>query len=222
MAQRRRPLLLVICDWNGTLMNDLHLSYGAVCAIFKHYKIFPPTLKTYRREITADYMQFYTDHGIPKTALREDRNAIRKAYFEERWNDAQLHDHAEELLLLLQQLRLHTGIVSAEIEDVLKARIEQFRITPFFDYVMGNAWNKEEGLRKLLDTLGFSFDEAAYVDDTYDGLIAAKNVGMLPIGVTHGYNIPDRIHAAQPDARYIGNSLADIMHIIQKEVGRNR
>ncbi|MEK7465587.1 MAG: HAD hydrolase-like protein [Patescibacteria group bacterium] len=222
MTKRRRPLLLVVCDWNGTLINDLLLSYGAVRAIFEHYHLPSPTLETYRKEITADYMKFYTDHGIPKTALREDMNAIRKAYFEKRWNDVELYNGAEELLLLLRQLRLFTGIVSAEIENVLIARIKQFGIDPFFDHVIGNAWDKEEKLRKILDELTISFDEAAYVDDTYDGLTAAKNVGMLSIGVTHGYNTTDRIHAAQPDPRYVGDSLADVMHIIQKEVGRNR
>lgn len=222
MVKRLSPLTLVICDWNGTLLDDLNLVYSSICAIFGYYKLPPPSLGTYRREITARYQDFYLRHGIPQKDVPEKLNAIRKSYFETHWDEPQLHPHTDEFLILLRQLRLRTGIVSAERTDILKARLDQFDIAEFFDHVIADAWDKEKALRTTLEILGALPEETAYVDDTYDGLMSAKNIGILPIGVTYGYNTPDRIQLAQPNPRYVGDSLADVMRIIEREVYRRQ
>ncbi len=223
MSKRRPELKIVVCDWNGTLLDDLALVYASTLEIFRTYGIPPPTLATYQKEITARFMTFYHTHGIPASATPQDLNAIRKRFFEERWHDVRLHRHADELLVLMEQLQLFVGIVSAEVSEVLNAQLRQFGITHYFDAVIGNAWDKEKALREALDVFHFLPEEAAYIDDTEDGLTAAKNVGMLPIGVTHGYHSPGRIFSAQPDERYVARSFSHLKRIIEREVRtRNR
>lgn len=220
---KKHPLLLVVCDWNGTLLDDLGLVYASVVEIFTEYGLPPPSLGAYRSEITADYMTFYRQHGIPGHVTAEDINAKRKHYFEHRWNEACLHRHAEELLHCLEQLQLCTGIVSAETEEMLLKRLQkQFRLDNFFDKIIGNARNKEEALLKMLGEFNFKPDEAAYVDDTYDGLMAARNIGMLPIGVTHGYGTPEHIREAQPDELCVAHSLSEVQRIIEHKVRRRK
>lgn len=222
MKAKRRPLLMVICDWNGTLLDDLGLVYGSVLEIFSVYGLPPPSLGQYRAEITADFKEFYHAHGIPDGVEIHDLNAIRKRYFEKRWKEARLHRNADEFLELLQQLKLFMGIVSAEIDTVLKKRLEQFGITQYFDGVIGNAWDKEKALKEMLGMFHFLPEEAAYVDDTFDGLMAARKVGILPIGVTHGYHTPGRIFSAQPDERYVARSFPHLKHIVEYEVRHRR
>lgn len=212
---------MVVCDWNGTILDDLALVYASVLEIFRVYGIRPPPIAVYQAEITARFMDFYHAHGIPASVTPYDVNAIRKRFFEKRWNDVRLHRHADELLVLMEQLQLFVGIVSAEVDDVLNKRLLQFGITHYFDTVIGNAWDKEKALREALDVFHFLPEEAAYVDDTEDGLTAAKNVGMLAIGVTHGYHSPGRIFSAQPDERYVARSFSHLKRIIEREV-RNR
>jgi len=221
MLKPKPSLKLVICDWNGTLLNDLADVYKYVLVVFKTYNVSPPTIETYRQEITAHFMTFYHAHGIPTWVGPEDLNAIRTRYFEQNPNGVHLHRHVDELLTLFGQLGLFTGIVSAEVDRVLQRRLMQFEIARHFDAVIGNAWDKERALREMLDRFHFDPDEAAYIDDTHDGLTAAKNVGVLPIGVTHGYHSPGRIVSAQPDERYIARSFSHLKRIIEREV-RNR
>lgn len=221
MKTKRHPLLLAICDWNGTILDDLGLVYASIEIIFKKYNIPVPSLAAYQNEITVDFMKFYYTHGIPSSVTSADTNAIRQSYFEKRWDEACLQRNAIEFFVLLEQLHLFTGIVSAEIDVILKKRLEQFEIAPYFDKVIGGVENKEKALRDMLNEFNFLPEEAVYVDDTYDGLKAAKNVGILPIGVTHGYHACERIRVAQPDERYVGNSFHDIQRIIEREV-RNR
>lgn len=222
MKAKRHKLLMVICDWNGTLLDDLGLVYASVLEIFSTYGISPPSLADYQAEITSDFMRFYHGHGIPSGATAQDLNAIRKQFFEKRWDDVRLHRNADEFLVLLEQLHLITGIVSAEVDTVLKKRLEQFNIFRYFDRVIGNAWDKERALKEMLETFHFLPEEVAYVDDTFDGLMAARNVGILPIGVTHGYNTPGRIFAAQPDERYVARSFSDLKRIVEHEARKGR
>ncbi|MDI6734208.1 MAG: HAD-IA family hydrolase [Patescibacteria group bacterium] len=192
---------LIIFDWNGTALNDLPLVYGSVCSIFKTYGVKPPTLKTYREEITADFMKFYRHYGIPKTASHNDLNKLRARYFEKNWNKAKLRPGVKLFLEQLDKIPdFQTAIVSAEITEVLSQRLCGFNIiVSLLDKIIGNAWDKEKALLDTIDTLGVKTENAVYVDDTFDGLTAAKNLGIHTIGFTAGYNTKKRILAAKPD-----------------------
>ncbi len=190
---------LAIFDWNGTLLDDLPIAYGSVLEIFGRYGIPPPSIDTYRAEITTRFMDFYRAHGIPKTATPYDLNAIRKEYFAIHGYQADLHVNAKETLMLCKVLGMQVAIVSAEIADVLEQRVRDFELTPFIDHIAGSAYDKEQALIAALDRFGVPAEEAFYLDDTFDGLMAARNVGIITFGFCGGYGTRDRIRAAKPD-----------------------
>ncbi|MDI6821086.1 MAG: HAD-IA family hydrolase [Patescibacteria group bacterium] len=191
---------LIILDWNGTAFNDLPLVYGSVCHIFKTYGLKPPALKTYRKEITADFMKFYLKHGIPKNETGDDLNKLRREYFEKRWDKTKLRGGVKLMLQVVNRIPDYKiALVSAEIAEVLKKRLIAFDILRFFHRIEGNAWDKERALLNTLDELGIKAENAVYIDDTFDGITAAKNLGINTIGFTAGYNIKSRILAAKPN-----------------------
>jgi len=207
---------LAIFDWNGTLLDDLPMVYQSVVAIFRHYNLPPPTLSEYREEIEADFMKFYRNHGMPEGITGKDLNAIRKRYFQEHWNDALLRPHAEELLLLCRnQLGIPTALVSAEMREILIERLRSFKLMPLFDEIRGNSWNKEEALIATLDIFGTKAEDAFYLDDTYDGLMAAKNVGIKTIGFSAGYHSEQRVLAAKPDFGPV-TALREVMTLLRQ------
>ncbi len=189
---------LAIFDWNGTTLDDLPVVYASVQEIFRTYGVPAPSLDSYREEITTSFMDFYRKYGI-KDATADDLNAIRKRYLAAHGHEARLHKGARELIELCKRLDLQTAIVSAEIPGVLEGRLSEFGITPFIDRVAGGAYNKPEALIATLDFFGVKSENAFYLDDTFDGLMAAKSVGITAIGFCNGYNSRKRIMHAEPD-----------------------
>ncbi len=190
---------LAIFDWNGTLLNDLPIAYQSVIKIFNEFSLPAPSLEEYKNEITADFMKFYHYHGIPAYVTPELLNSIRVKYFEAHWTEPGLHPGAKDLIEFCKYLGLQTAIVSAEIADVLDKRLSGFGIFPFIDRITGSAYDKPKALTETLDFFGIQSEKAFYLDDTFDGLMAAKSVGITAIGFCNGYNSYERIMRAKPD-----------------------
>ena len=190
---------LAIFDWNGTLLDDLTVVYESVVEIFRTYVIPAPTLEQYRNEIQSDFMKFYFDHGFPKETRRDDLNAIRKRYLQEHGHRARLRPNVKELLELCRKLRIHTAIVSGEKEDVLLERLDQFQLLPLLNEVRGNSWEKERVLEEVVNRFRIPAQRAFYLDDSVDGLQAAKNLGIVTIGFTSGYYPKERILSVKPN-----------------------
>jgi phosphoglycolate phosphatase len=204
-----------IFDWNGTLLNDLQtVIYGSITEIFRTYGLKAPSLDTYRNEICSDFMPFYWKYGIPKTVTGEELNKIRKVYLNAHSREIMLQRGARDLIVTCRRADMQTAIVSGEITEVLEDNLRRFRIIGFFDSVRGDARNKEEALIATLDELGTKAEDAFYVDDTFDGLTSAKNVGLDTIGVTIGYGSIERIKAANPT--HIVNSLDELRTMVEE------
>jgi len=191
---------LVVFDWNGTLLDDLKPVFGSVLEIFRRYDVALPTLEEYRAEITANFMQFYWAHGIPRSATGEEINKIRgevlQAIDPKR---VPLVRGTREVLQALTQAGLKLAIVSAGTE-VVQTQLAQLGVANFFDLVTINVRDKEAALKKTLAhfSLESGGDGATYIDDTYDGLAAAKKVGLWTCGVTWGYADKEQIALAEP------------------------
>ena len=190
---------LAIFDWNGTILNDLPFVFGSVCTIFDRYGVAQPTLQQFRDEIEANFMKFYYAHGIPKEVTADDLNKIRKEYFLAHWNDVSLHDEAREALAKCGKLVSNLAVVSSELYDVLKARLKQFELEKYFSSVRAAYGAKEKLLLETVNEFNCSPEEAFYVDDTYDGISSAKNVGMATFGTVNGYNSSRRVVEASPN-----------------------
>ena len=200
---------MFIFDWNGTLLNDWDLSYGAIETIFASFGLKAPTREVARREIGANYMEFYFRHGIPRPkseeylpAIKNHLNQIRNAYLSERWEDAKLAEGAEDILRTLSDRKALTAIVSAENSEILRARLIQFQIRSYFDHVTSVTSGKNEKFNALKSTaysFGLEPKNCVYTDDTNDGILSAKLAGMKTIGVLGGYNNDDFVLAAHAD-----------------------
>jgi len=212
---RRIPWNVAICDWNGTLLNDLPLVYGSVQKIFKSFGKTPPSLETYQKEITADFMKFYKAHGIPVDTQSETLNTIRKKYFKENGKNVALTNGAQELLEVFLGLDLKIGIVSGEARGYLQdTRLKQFHLEKYFDFVFDGVSDKTEKFKEVVKILEIDPGTIFYIDDSYDGISAAKNAGIVTFGFIHNgsYNSEEKIRSAKPD--HIIKSLLEIIPII--------
>ena len=206
---------VAICDWNGTLLDDLELVYGSVKNIFNHFGKTPPSFETYQSEITADFLKFYKKHGIPVDTGSETLNLIRKEYFKKNSGSVALTNGAQKLLEVFLGLDLKIGIVSGEARGYLRdTRLKQFGVEKYFDFVFDGVSNKMEKFKELLNILEISPKTIFYVDDSFDGIAAAKSAGITTFAFIHkgSYNSEEKIRSANPD--HIIKNLLEIIPII--------
>jgi len=186
----------VVWDFNGTLLDDLQVAYGSVQEKFRTYDIVCPTLEQYREEITANFMEFYYQHGFLRSTTAAELNAIRKKYYAENGNKVNLREGVLGTLNWLNAHRFLAGIVSAEVSTTLHSVLVQNRVQRKFDFIKPEAWgSKKEALLQTAEIFDVEPSEMIYIDDSVDGLATAKETGVVPVAFFNStsYNSKKRL-----------------------------
>ncbi len=208
-----KPVRFVVLDNNGTMYDDVYVAYGSVCEIFDSFALPSPSLVQYRREITADFMQFYWNHGISRTVPGDELNKIRKRYYEEHRGEARYRRDFRSFIRIIKGEDIQRGVCSAEVHEVLVTTLIGENLHHYFppSLIVGSAWPKKAPfLLKLAERVKIDHSECAYVGDTVDDIEAAREAGFQAVAFAHetGYNNEDRLKKADPD--YLVRSFAEL------------
>lgn len=205
---------LMIFDWNGTLLDDLGPVYKSVLEIFRQYGVPPPTIEEYRDQVKAKFMDFYWRHGIPRSATADDLNKIRIEVLKGcSPREYSLVEDTVHVLNYCAGRGLKIALVSAGNSEVISQQFSQFGITKFFDLVVADALDKVGGLKVCVSHFGLEPGRAIYVDDTRDGIVAAKKAGLVTCGVTWGYNSERRVRQACPG--FVIRNLRELTEVLK-------
>ncbi|MDP2696053.1 MAG: HAD hydrolase-like protein [bacterium] len=192
---------LVLTDWDGTLHDSMMLYYGSAIKIFKHFGLKPPSLETYREEISSDYMEsFYWKNGVPRDAPMDVLNKINFRFFRKHWNEARLHNGTKDFLRTCQELQIPVVIVSAGATSVIMHKLVGSRINNFIDDIRADIrGNKTSILQEILGQRGIAPSRSLFIEDSCDGIESGKEIGIKTVGCTYGFHTPERIIATKPD-----------------------
>ena len=202
---------LVVFDWNGTLIDDFSGMFSGVQEIFRRFGVTVPLVETYQEEITADIMQFYWAHGIPRTATVEELNAILREVFGQLGPTS--YPLRKDALMTLDRLRhrsYNLALVSAGDGVKIQEQLGYFGISSHFTRIATDARNKAQALLETAEFFGVAPKKAIYVDDTAKGLVAAKSADFRTCGVYSGYNSIRQIREVKPDMFLAGDDLASL------------
>ena len=200
-------------DWNGTLLDDTKLVWRIISAVFRKYKLKKISLEKLRGVGAYFYWKFYKKWGIPKHVKKRDTNPIADEYFRKYWKQTKLHPETRRCLRKLHKLGLRMLIVSGDTHDRVRRRLHQFKIKGFFEHVETGVKKKTKAFFSLTEQYDINPYKAFYVDDTLEGLRAAKQAGLTTFAFTQGLDNLERLKQAEPDA-YI-NNLKELLQIIR-------
>jgi phosphoglycolate phosphatase len=144
------------------------------------------------------------------------------AVFRERFSTVGLFENIPycEVPSMLQRLNSDSYrlFVATSKPQVFAERILQhFELADYFEEIQGNDLegsldDKSELLRELLVNRSLNPQETVMVGDRKHDVIAAKNNGLISIGVTYGYGTPSELTAAGVD--YLCNSPTEVVSVI--------
>ncbi len=206
---------LAIFDWDGTLVDSREMAYRAACDIIRHFGAEPPAREVYLAEQISDFEPFYHRHGVPAAVGREELNNLWRKFFNmSEHNHPPLREGVKGILEICRKRGIHTAVVSGNIAETIQANMQLLNLADFIDHLHAGANGKVEELRRVVEHFRVSPPEAFYIDDTVEGLAAAKKVGVAAMGIEGGFNERQSLLGAAPD--YILSSFADLAELLNK------
>lgn len=114
----------------------------------------------------------------------------------------------------LKQQGIALALVTNKPEQFLPALFERHGLTQFFDWVVGGdtfAQRKPDpyGINWVLQQAKVQPEQAVFVGDSRNDILAAKAAGVLSVALTYGYNHGLPIEQEHPD--WIIDSLAELV-----------
>jgi phosphoglycolate phosphatase len=188
----------IIWDWNGTLLDDVHIVIEAMNGLLEKRGL--PLLDPHRyKEIfTFPVRDYYFLLGFDFDAEPFEKLASEFiSEFNSRKYRFRLHDGAEEVLNFIKSMGIGQSILSASLERELKADIGRLNIGGYFVRIAGldnhYAMSKVERGKRLLADLGLEPREVLLIGDTLHDYEVSEEIACDCLLIGGGHQSYERI-----------------------------
>jgi HAD superfamily hydrolase (TIGR01509 family) len=143
--------------------------------------------------LNDSYRMFVDKFGLDMTWEEYDgyyRNMAKHVY-RERTN---YYPGAEEFLCLLRGKGIPLGLATSSPTYWLEIIFESFKLDQYFDHIVtaddvgGRGKPAPDIYEKAVSNTGLKPDQCIAIEDSYNGLLAAKRAGLYSIGFRNGHN----------------------------------
>jgi phosphoglycolate phosphatase-like HAD superfamily hydrolase len=183
--------LHIVWDWNGTLLDDLHVVIEAANVSLGRLGIGPIDEEDYRDHFTRPVRAFY-DSLFGRPILDEEWEILNDTFHREyyaRVGGASLTGDAHRALKVVEGRGWAQSLLSMSPQEWLDHVVDRFRLDSRFVGIRGltgpTGGLKAEHLEEHLGDLGVEPERAVVIGDTPDDATAATQVGARVV-LYHG------------------------------------
>ena len=186
------PYQHIIWDWNGTLLDDVHLCLDVLNGLMRRRNLSPLTVPQYRSTFDFPVYDFYLQIGFDFST--ESFEAVADEYiagYTARLHESRLQPGARPTLDQLTAAGLTHSVLSAYQQDRLAEAVQMFQLTEYFldliglnDYAAGS---KLENGRRWVQKLPYQPHQIVFVGDTTHDFEVAQAIGVDCILLTTGH-----------------------------------
>ncbi len=196
----------VVFDLNGTLIDDLAVSYGSVCDVFQKFGRKKPGLAEYRRLIGPDYWVVYKKHGFRPPERKCVDETFRKIFYCRRFRRSRLFGDSIPVIKGLKRRGVVMGVVSNQRRKNLREYMARYGLEKFIDVYVGRDEVKhpkpsKESLLLAFEKLGIPSGQGIYVGDQTQDIRMARSAGVLAVAVSRkgSYHTRGMLDKSKPD-----------------------
>jgi len=204
----------IFWDWNGTLVDDMFLVYGAMCKIFYDHGKEPPTFDEYIREFNGDHVHIYRDRGVDTT--RVDLNNIFVEFYLDNINHSDLMDGAMDVLSKLHCAGIRMYLLTGQLEHLVEPFWARFEIREYFNAgTYYHVTDKENAIKEIIVRERLSPHECFLIGDTPADIEHAQRAEVKQIAFLGKSIKPEVFNNLCPD--YVISNLREIPNILGVE-----
>ncbi len=182
----------IVWDWNGTLLDDVRYSVRLINILLKKYNLLPVTVSEYRKKFTFPVKKYYEALGFDFQKTPFDVIGMEFInLYNQNLKTCRLQPDALETLKSLQQKGYKQVIISAREQNSLLQDIKYYKLTDFFDIILGIDNNFAAGKSYLIDKYVSEYqpniEETYLIGDTEHDCDIARSFKLKFIRFTKGH-----------------------------------
>lgn len=188
----------IIWDWNGTLWDDTWLCVEINNHMLQRRGLPEISADTYRDTLCFPVDRYYCQLGFdydcdPYSTLAEEFIAE----YERRRFECELQPGARELIQSLSERNMPQAVLSAYQHDTLLQAVDYFKLTHFFDDIIGlndiYAAGKVKNGQRYISRQETDPDQVLFIGDTVHDFEVAEAMGVKSVLVANGHNSRPRL-----------------------------
>jgi phosphoglycolate phosphatase len=188
----------ILWDWNGTLLNDIHICIDAINVLLRERNKTEINEEIYREIFTFPVRDYYIEAGFDFSEEPFEKPALEFIEnYEEMVRDSDLFEDVIETLEAFRALGYKQMILSAMHQDLLNELVEKRGIAHFFEHISGiddhYAAGKVEYGRRLLEKLDSAANQIILIGDTMHDYEVGSELGIETILVSRGHQSEHRL-----------------------------
>lgn len=182
----------IIWDWNGTILNDVQLSYEAIYNLLLQYGLKRITLEEYRNVFTIPVRLYYERLGFDFE--KEPFEIVGRKWmdeYERRKFECRLTNGIEEIMTKIQSMNIGQSILSAYPQHTLDEVIDHYGIRKYVINVIGldniYAASKIIQGKMLMEKISTKEGNVLLIGDTIHDLEVASEIGADCVLLSNGH-----------------------------------
>ena len=188
----------IFWDWNGTLLNDLHICIDAINILLRERNKPVIDQQIYRNIFTFPVRDYYVKAGFDFEAEPFEKPALEFIeQYEQLIKEAALFDDVTESLDYFRKMEYKQMILSAMQQDLLNELVSSHNIEHYFSKISGiddhYATGKVDTARKLISGLNSHDGELIMIGDTVHDHEVGEELGIRVILVSRGHQSEERL-----------------------------
>ncbi|HZC65968.1 MAG TPA: HAD family hydrolase [Candidatus Dormibacteraeota bacterium] len=196
---KKRKILGVLFDWDGTLLNSYEADATAYLAMFQAMNI-AWGLEDLAQHYSPNWYNVYRAAGLHESRWEAADLAWRAEYATQR---PQLLPSARTLLAKLQK-HYALGLVTSGDRDRVLRQLKHFRLMRTFPVRVCSGDTAEKKphpapLRMALHAMRLDAQDCVYIGDTSEDLLMARRAGVRTIGIQGPFPTARKLKLARPD-----------------------
>ena len=188
----------VIWDWNGTLLNDVDFCCKIINRILVENNLPVLSLKKYREIFTFPVQNYYQAAGLDFT--KTSFEIMGKDFIDEYESNklsCSLFDNAIDVLSGIQKQGIGQSVLSAYLHDNLVSILEHYKLTKYFDNIIGldniYAGSKTHLGLSLVEKLYIPKDQILFIGDTLHDAEVSEAMGVKSILIANGHQEKNKL-----------------------------
>ncbi len=128
-------------------------------------------------------------------------------------NKPSIYPGAKEVLEYISSKGKYIAVVSSHPIRHLVEESEMYRIKQYISDFVGDSIKKAKSIELVCKKFGVSPAHTAYVGDTVQDIKSAREAGVIPVGVTNGYQKKEFMKIGNDDILMVG-SVAELRNFM--------